>query len=252
MFTPPTPEKLFQKRLGYSFRHKEELAQALTHPSLRNERGQENTPDNQRLEFLGDAVLGLITAECLFAMQTRMDEGAMTKYRSMLTNRNTLAALGEFWCLGPLLRLGRGEETSGGARRDSNLADAVEAVLGAVYRDGGMKAAQKVFDIHFRPRLEAFMREGADADNPKGALQEFTQRHWQRSPIYRIVEEQGPSHGREYVAAVYWGDLEIARGRAGNKRGAEARAAAAALPVMSARLTSDNATQAPCGGITSS
>ncbi len=232
------PLKAFQKILGHRFRRPAALERALTHPSLRNERGLESTPDNQRLEFLGDAVLGLLAARYLHQLPEELDEGTMTKYRSLLTNRGTLAQIGEQWGLGPLLRLGKGEASSGGAHKDSNLADAVEALLGAVYIDGGLKASEKVFSLHFLPRLERLRGEGADADNPKGALQEFTQRHWQRSPTYRILGEEGPAHDRLFLAAVLWEGREIATGRAPSKRAAEARAAAAALPLLQQTLPS--------------
>jgi len=230
--------KSFQKRLGYRFRRRALLEAALTHPSFRHE-VESGAEDNQRLEFLGDAVIGLLAAEHLYLAPGDLDEGAMTQLRSRITNQAGLAELGNDWNLGPLLRLGKGEARSGGADRESNIADAVEAVIGAVFRDGGMKACQKLFVRHVAARLEHMMSGEDDhphLDNPKGFLQELTQRHWQAGPEYRIVEERGPAHCREYVAAVYWEEEELARGVAANKRAAEANAAARAVPEVQRRV----------------
>lgn len=218
-----------EKVLGHRFKKRELLVAALTHPSYRHESGGEGSDDNQRLEFLGDAVIGLLAAEHLYDDSQEMREGEMTKLRSVLTNRTGLASVGEAWELGPLLRMGKGEAGSGGAFRDSNLADAVEAVLGAVFVDGGIKAARKLYERHFAPRLETQVGKNPDESNPKGRLQEYTQRLWQENPEYRIVEERGPAHGREYVATVWVHGEEFASGLGAGKRAAEAAAAREAL-----------------------
>lgn len=224
-----SPYKTLEKTLNYRFKSKELLASALTHPSYRNEKGQENSSDNQRLEFLGDAVVGLLAAEHLFDHANDMNEGDMTKFRSTITNRGGLARVGTAWGLGEQLRMGRGEAQSGGATKESNLADAVEAVMGAIYQDGGHKAATKVFAKHFAPRLENRLEESPDIDNPKGTLQEYTQRERQSNPEYVILEESGPAHDRIYLAAVSWDGQELARGQGASKRTAEADAARKAL-----------------------
>lgn len=224
--------KTFQKTIGYRFKRKRWLEAALTHPSYRHETDRENIRDNQRLEFLGDAVIGLLSAEYLHEIRPELDEGSMTKFRSMVTSRSGLAALGCQWRIGEFLRLGKGETQSGGAARDSNLADAVEAVIGAIFQDGGMKACRKCFKQHFEPRLEDLLTEKAvqvSKDNPKGSLQEQVQSRGGSAPEYKILRELGPAHEREYEAAVYIDGREIARGIAPSKRAAEARAAAAAL-----------------------
>lgn len=225
--TPPL--KALEKTLRHRFKNKDLLLTALTHPSYRNEKGQETCTDNQRLEFLGDAVVGLLAAEHLFDHAKDMSEGDMTKFRSTVTNRTGLARVAHAWNLGPLLRMGRGESQSGGAEKASNLADAVEAVMGAIYQDGGHKAATKVFARHFAPRLETRLEETPDHDNPKGALQEYTQRLRQTNPEYTILEETGPAHDRSYLAAVTWDNAELARGTGNSKRAAEADAARNAL-----------------------
>lgn len=225
----PTPLRSLEKRLGHRFRKRDLLVAALTHPSHRHEIGGEGAEDNQRLEFLGDAVIGLLAAEHLYAGDPEMREGEMTKLRSVLTNRAGLAAVGATWELGSLLRMGKGEAGSGGATRDSNLADAVEAILGAVYEDGGIKAARKLYARHFAPRLESGAGRNPDEANPKGRLQEYTQRRWQENPEYEIVEERGPAHGREYVAVVAVHGEKVATGVGAGKRAAEAAAARAAM-----------------------
>jgi ribonuclease-3 len=227
-----SPYKALEKVLHYKFRSKELLTAALTHPSYRNEKGQDPCMDNQRLEFLGDAVVGLLAAEHLYDHASDMREGDMTKFRSTITNRAGLAKVGAAWGLGEYLRMGRGEAQSGGATKESNLADAVEAVLGAVYLDGGHKSAAKVFSKHFVPRLETRIEESPDVDNPKGALQEYTQRIGQTNPEYNIVGESGPAHDRVYLAAVTWDGRELARGEGASKRSAEADAARKALEVL--------------------
>ncbi len=224
--------KIFQKQIGYKFKKRSWLEAALTHPSFRHEGDADTLMDNQRLEFLGDAVVGLLSAEYLYAIRPKLDEGSMTKFRSMVTSRTGLAALALEWEIGPRLRLGKGEAQSGGAERDSNLADAVEAVIGAVFQDGGMKACRKFFSRHFEPRLAALLEEKdlqVIKDNPKGSLQEHLQQNGKEAPEYRIVSEEGPAHERIFHAAVFFDGEEIGRGMAPSKRVAEARAAAAAL-----------------------
>lgn len=236
MSSPPL--KRFQKKIGYGFKRRHWLETALTHPSYRHEGDRAEQTDNQRLEFLGDAVIGLLTAECLYTLEPALDEGTMTKFRSMITNRSGLAKVGVAWELGELLRLGKGEAQSGGAERESNIADAVEAVIGAIFQDGGMKACRKFFKRHFEPRLTDLLTEKemhVERDNPKGSLQELLQRQGKDAPIYQIVAETGPAHDRQYEAAVYWNQQELARGTAPSKRAAEANAAAEALLKLSTR-----------------
>lgn len=231
----PPPLKRFQKQIGYSFKRRHWLETALTHPSFRHEGARAEQPDNQRLEFLGDAVIGLLTAEFLYSIEPALDEGTMTKIRSMITNRSGLAEAGNAWNLGELLRLGKGEAGSGGAERESNVADAVEAVIGAVFQDGGMKACRKFFKRHFEPRLHTLLAEKemqVERDNPKGSLQELLQRQGKEAPVYKIISESGPAHDRQYEAAVYWNQQELARGHGPGKRAAEAGAAAEALVKM--------------------
>lgn len=235
--------KSFQRQIGYKFKKRSWLETALTHPSFRHEGDADMLMDNQRLEFLGDAVVGLLSAEYLYAIRPKLDEGSMTKFRSMVTSRTGLATLALEWDIGPRLRLGKGESQSGGAERESNLADAVEAVIGAVFQDGGMKACRKFFDRHFEPRLAALLEEKeiqVIKDNPKGSLQEFMQQNGKEAPIYRIVSEEGPAHERSYIASVFIDGKEIAQGSAPSKRAAEAKAAAEALQLLELKKLRDS------------
>ena len=222
------PLRPVEKRLNVRFKNRDLLQQALTHPSFRHEGADTSVEDNQRLEFLGDAVLGILSAEWLYRNQPNLREGSMTKFRSALTNRNQLNAIGARWDIGEHLRMGRGESQSGGAERESNVADMVEAVLGAVYLDGGNKAASKFFQRHFESVLIGLLEEGKEEDNPKGTLQELSQQNWKCSPHYRIVDETGPSHARHYVAEVSLKKVVLATGSGSSKRTAEAEAARAA------------------------
>lgn len=224
-----TSIKIIEGTIHYRFKKKVWLEEALTHPSYRHEQGNETLTDNQRLEFLGDAVIGLLAAEYLFEQDTVMAEGEMTKLRSALTNRSGLARVGKVWDIGAHLRMGKGETQSGGAQRESNLADAVEAIIGAVFQDGGHRAVRKLFKLHFEPLLCAHMDTNVDLENPKGALQEYCQRQWQTNPVYRIIEEKGPSHARVYVAEVTVNDTGIGTGEGMSKRAAEAAAAGAGI-----------------------
>jgi len=173
-----------------------------------------------------------LAAEALYEVEPGLQEGEMTQFRSQISNKTHLARLGRVWELGSLLYLGKGETTSGGADRDSNLADAVEAVIGAVYLDGGMKACRKLFSKHLAPDLEVLRvapEEQEVLGNPKGQLQEWTQKQNGEAPTYTIVDERGPQHDREYEAMAEWNGEELGRGIAPSKRAAEAAAAENAM-----------------------
>ncbi len=222
-----SPYKDLEKRLGYRFRRKHHLETALTHPSYRHEHtGIE--ADNQRLEFLGDAVLGMVTAEFFYREYPDRAEGDLTKIRSQVSNSKFLAHIATTIGLGEYLRLGRGELLSGGKNRPSNLTDAVEAVVGAAYLDGGLRAVAKLFKQLWMPELESVMA-GIALENAKGALQEWAQIRWKVSPTYKIIAQSGPAHAREYTAAVTIRNKVWGKGRGRNKREAEMEAAREAL-----------------------
>ena len=222
-----------ERKLGYTFRNRSLLELALIHPSYRFET-HGTTGDNQRLEFLGDAALSLLTAAYIYREFEDKEEGCLTALRSRVTSGRALAKMGHSIGLGAKLCMGRGEEKSGGRRRASNLADAFEAVVGAAYLDGGCDAVEKIFAKLFVPELEL----GTDdfwADNPKGFLQDVAQRVMRSGPRYRVAREDGPSHERVYTVDVSVNGEVVGSGTGANKRAAEASAAAAAIAALRAR-----------------
>jgi ribonuclease-3 len=218
-----------EQSIGYRFRKKALIRMALTHPSYRYEH-PDVEDDNQRLEYLGDAVLSLICAEHLYRHHPDAREGDMSQLRSRLTEDRKLAKIGESIGLGAFLLLGHGETKNGGAERASNLADAMEAIVGAAWIDGGMRAAKKVFSRIFLPELDA-LREVSRRGNPKGELQEYVQSRGFDIPVYKTVDTAGPEHDRTFTVELK------ACGRtwhasAGSKREAERLAALIALEVL--------------------
>jgi len=217
----------FQHRLGFKFSDESLLRLALTHPSIAHEQDAA-TPHNQRLEFLGDAVLGVVLSRHLYATFPEADEGLLTKSRAKLVNATALAMHGRGLDLGTHLILSRGEENTGGRTRPSILADAFEALLGAIFLDGGFAAAQEFILREFTANC-AELAQTAGIDNPKGELQEFLQAKSPEPPIYHLISAEGPDHDRDFVCAVLHGGAELARGTGKSKKAAESNAAAAAL-----------------------
>jgi ribonuclease-3 len=221
----------FQTRVGHRFARPELLRQALTHASFGHEKRQ-RLPDNQRLEFLGDAVLQLVVTDELFRRFPELPEGRLTIQRASIVNRHHLQELARSVALGEELVLGRGEETSQGRERSSILADAMEAVIGAIFADAGWEATRTLVLRLLEPALA---RLGGDAAaphphaNPKGSLQEKLQAEGDDPPLYRCVSESGPPHARVYEVVVEWQQRELGRGQGASKKEAETRAAEAAL-----------------------
>lgn len=222
------PYRTLEKEIGYTFRRRSLLEVALTHPSFRYE-ARASLPDNQRLEFLGDAALGIAAAAHMYRAYPEYEEGELTRLRSIVASMRALADIASGIHLGDYLRLGRGESQSGGQRRASNLADALEAVLGAAFLDGGLPAIHRIFRKLFQPRLAALALQGS-TDNPKGALQEWSQARELGNPRYRVVHETGPAHAPTYTVEVSVHGRVLAIGCGANKREAESAAAASALP----------------------
>jgi len=208
--------------IGYSFSDRSLLEQALTHPSLRNER--QLAGDNQRMEYLGDAVLGLVSAEYLYQRHQNLPEGRLTVMRSAATSAPTLADIARAIDLGSFLRLGRGEESSGGRQKENNLADALEALIGAIYLDGGYDHVQMIFSRLFSSIMDS-MEIADSSDNPKGRLQEWAQKNGLPCPTYHVVKEEGPPHQRWFTIQVIIDDPRQAIGAGPTKRSAEADAA---------------------------
>ena len=221
----PSYRKL-EQAIGYRFRKKPLLELALTHPSFRYE-DRSTEDDNQRLDYLGDAVLSLIVAEHLFKTHPDAREGDMSKLRSRLTQDRKLSQIGSHIGIHEFLRLGRGEEQNGGAKRASNLADAVEAIIGAAWIDGGARAVNKIFTQVFLPELEN-LKSAPVKSNPKGTLQEYAQSHSFGIPVYKTTDSAGPEHDRLFTVEVT-ACSQTWNATAGSKREAERQAAIKAL-----------------------
>jgi ribonuclease III len=219
------------KTTGYQFKSPELLTEALTHPSLAHEKGNGTNHHNQRLEFLGDAVLQLVLTDHIFKLHPDLPEGKLTQLRAHLANRHTLYRRAQAIDLGKHLLLGKGEEASGGRERLSNLADAYEALLGAIYLDGGIRAARRFVLNQFKTEFSQ-MKQTTPRQNPKGHLQELLQSRAPENPQYRVVRETGPDHSKYFEVSVEWNGQEIGRGHGSSKKQAEAAAAEAALETL--------------------
>jgi ribonuclease III len=220
--------RALQRKLRLHFRDPGLLQQALTHRSYLNENPTIPVSDNERLEFLGDAVLELISAQHLYHTYQRSDEGELTQLRASVVNTKSLARLGSRLGLGEYLYLGKGAQKTGARELQSILANTFEAVIGAVFLDQGYHAAYRLFT-----RSLIDVRAWPD-DNYKGRLQEIAQEHFLATPAYAIVGTSGPGHRRQYTARVNIADQERGTGRGDTKRAAEQAAARAALSELGA------------------
>jgi ribonuclease-3 len=216
-----------EERLGYKFRNSLLLAEALTHPSLGHET-QRHHFDNQRLEFLGDAVLQLIFTEHLFNRFKSHSEGELTKMRSRLVSREGLKVHALNIGLGNYLMMGRGEEASGGRIRASSLADAFEALIGAMFLDSDLATVSRFVLKEAARDIENLSIEPLEV-NPKGQLQEILQAIAPTNPTYRILKQIGPEHQKRFTAEVSWDGHILGVGEGRSKKEAEARAAINAL-----------------------
>jgi len=216
-----------EERIEYKFRNSLLLAEALTHPSLAHE-AQRYHLDYQRLEFLGDAVLQLVITEYLFSHFQAEAEGQLTKLRSRLVSRDALRMHAAALDLGRYILMGRGEEASGGRERTSTLADAFEALIGALYLDGGLDVAKNFILTQTRADLAKLAEEPVDF-NPKGDLQELLQSISPRSPLYELVSQSGPEHEKTFVSEVLWEGIVLGEGTGRSKKQAETAAALEAL-----------------------
>ncbi len=215
--------------INYRFRNPQNLRQALTHASLRYEGATTASLDNQRLEFLGDAVLQLVISEQLFQRLPTSDEGGLTKMRATVVSSKALAQVARELDLGRFIIMGRGEEASGGRNRDSVLADVVEALFGAAYLDGGLEAARGVILTLLGSSVANQKQSKLDELNPKGRLQEIVQDLSSILPSYQIVREHGPDHNKHFMASVSWNGQLLGEGAGRSKKEAEIAAANAAL-----------------------
>ena len=217
----------FQQKIGYGFRNERLLVQALTHSSYANEHGLKLS-DNERLEFLGDAVLEVLTSDYLYHLHTDWPEGELTKYRASIVCEQTLAFCARKISLGEYLRLGKGEEHMGGRKRPSIVSDAFEAVIGAVYLDSGFGEAEKF--------IRRFVLD--DIDNTrlfydsKTILQEMVQAEEKGSLSYHLLGETGPDHNKSFLVEARIGDRPVSRGEGHTKKAAEQEAAYRAILIL--------------------
>src|SRR3982751_5564524 len=216
-----------EERIGYKFRNPLLLAEALTHPSVGHET-QRHHFNNQRLEFLGDAILQLVITEYLYHHFTAEAEGQLTKLRSRLVSRDRLRVRAAALDLGQYIVIGRGEEASGGRKRASTLADAYEALIGAIYLDSDLETARKFILTQSKPDLEEVKEEPVDI-NPKGNLQELLQSISPTSPVYELISESGPEHDKTFVVKCVWEGIVLGQGSGRSKKQAETTAAADAM-----------------------
>ncbi|MDD3192341.1 MAG: ribonuclease III [Oscillospiraceae bacterium] len=224
-----TDLKSFQKKLDYTFRDEKYLAIALTHSSYANE-GKKENPCNERQEFLGDAVLSIIVSDYLFRHYSHLPEGELTKLRAALVCEKALCQYALQLGLGEFLLLGRGEESTGGRKRPSILADAFEAVIAAIYLDGGMDPAKKFVLYYAIPAVEN--HTAAAFKDYKTVLQEIIQKNPEERVTYELVEESGPDHNKRFVVEVHLNSNVIGRGEGRSKKNAEQAAAKVALELM--------------------
>jgi ribonuclease-3 len=216
-----------QKNLGISFRQEALLEQAFVHSSYCNENPDARYPSNERLEFLGDAVLNFVVTAKLYEEFPELCEGELTEIRASLVCRDTLADLASSLQLGDWLLLGRGEELSGGREKASNLANAMEALIGALYLDQGLAKARRFILRQLRPELER-IKAGETMPNYKALVQEFIQGQKRPTPVYRLVEAIGPDHNKQFTTEILVEGEALGTGTGSSKKVAENQAARAA------------------------
>ena len=222
-----------EDRIGYTFRDRGLLEHALTHRSRVHEDASGGVFDNESLEFLGDAILGFLVAEMLFRAFPQHNEGQKSKLRASLVSATALARLGDAIDLGSFLILGRGEEKTGGRRKQALIADSYEALIAAVYLDGGIEPVRAFVDRQFGGFIAESGRAGAAfTDDYKSALQEWLQSHDRGLPVYRLAAEIGPPHHRRFEVEVLVGGEPVARAEGRSKKEASQAAARLALGIL--------------------
>lgn len=219
-----------EERLGHSFANGALCEAALTHKSWLNEAQDSGRSDNERLEFLGDAVLALVVSDLLMRRFPERSEGELSKTRAVIVSETGLAKAAEAIGLGQWIFLGRGEDQAGGRRKPSILSDALEALVGAIYLDGGLAAAQVVAERLFGQALEDTEKH-ARLDY-KSRLQERSQALLQVTPVYKVIREEGPDHDKRFQVAISLGGQEHGRAMGRSKKEAEQNAAAQALAIL--------------------
>lgn len=217
-----------EQRLGYNFRNRAFLDEALTHKSFHHEKPGQAPVYNERLEFLGDSVLGLVIVEYVFAYRSEFSESVMSKIKSFLVKGTVLSEIAKDISLGDYLRLGRGEDETGGRKKQSVLADALEAVFGAVYLDGGFDEVRRVILGLFGDRIPSVIESGQYHDY-KTELQELSQNRWGMLPEYRLTAEEGDEHQKVFTVEVYIKGGLFGTGTGKSKKEAQTLAAKEAI-----------------------
>lgn len=220
-----------QKKLNYTFKDISILNVALTHPSYLNEKKQSRLRSNQRLEFFGDSVLSMAVSEYIFANLRSFPEGKLTELRAKVVCEESLATMAKKLELGSYLILGKGEIKSGGDKRPSTLSDAMEAVIAAVYIDGGFDEAKKLVLDNLSAKIDELALSGGYMDNFKTKLQEFVQGRGEKAS-YKVIDESGPEHAKNFEVAVFVDEKQIASGSGSSKKRAEQNAAENALKIL--------------------
>lgn len=220
--------KKLEKTIGVQFRNRRLLLEALSHRSFLNEHPEENLQSNERLEFLGDAVLELVVSQFLFEKFPHLPEGELTSLRSKLVCTKSLAAIAKRLNLGDYLLLSRGEEKANGATNETLLANALEAVIGALYKDQGSDQVKQFINQHLLTQSEAILSRQSLIDF-KSKFQEIAQEKFKITPIYQVAKSFGPDHDKIFIVKVLVGKKEWGKGQGKNKQEAEQEAAATAL-----------------------
>jgi ribonuclease-3 len=216
-----------EEKIGYVFENKDFLIQALTHRSIVNEYREGVLQHNERLEFLGDSVLGLVVADYLYHRLPAYPEGQLSQLRSRLVDATSCSQYLQKLQLSEHLLLGKGESMTEGRTKPSILADAFEALLGAIYLDGGLGIIKSFLLFHFETEFEAAI--GSPARNYKAELQDLSQKQFQKTPVYKVIDETGPDHAKVFHVLVFVGDQQEGVGIGASKKEAEQRAAFDAL-----------------------
>lgn len=223
--------KKITKQIGYDFKNEALLQEALTHRSYLNEHPEWKVPHNERLEFLGDAVIELVVTEELFNRYPDKEEGWMTSVRAALVNYQTLAEVARNLGVDGAVLLSRGEAKDTGRAREVILANAFEAIVGAVYQDGGYIPTKKFINQCVTSRLEDVIRNALHVD-AKSQLQEKVQASLKVTPVYKVLSSEGPDHKKVFTIGVYFGDKLVAQGSGPSKQDGEVEAAKAALGIL--------------------
>ena len=226
-----------EARLGYEFRDRALLAQALTHRSHRGKDGQQAAAlDNERLEFLGDAIVGFVVSDVLCMLLPALSEGKLSRIKANLVSARSLRQVAERLDLGRYLRLGPGEEKTGGRHKQALLANAVEALLAALYRDGGLEPARRFVDEFLLGELRGSNLEPLARADYKSALQEYLQNKRLPAALYQVVESRGPEHRKTFTMELWVGERCLGRGEGTTKKAAEQQAARRALERLSSAV----------------